>query len=232
MTIEVRTYGDHGPPVIAIHGGPAAGGTMAPVARRLAGSFRVYEPIQRGSGEFPLTVARHVEDLRDVIEAILERHAALVGHSWGAMLALAFAAAHPALAGPIALIGCGTFDVDSRRAFQAACEARMDDDFQEEMRRIEAAATEPSERIRRLGKMYSRLFAYDLVETEEEQTTFDARAHEETWKDMIHLQDEGVYPGAFSSVGAPVVMLHGTHDPHPGRMIYANLRQAFRHLPF
>ena len=94
MTIEVRTYGAHGPPVVVVHGGPAAGGTMAPVARRLAASFRVFEPIQRGSGELPLTVARHVEDLRDVAETIPEGLPALVGHSWGAMLALAFAAAH------------------------------------------------------------------------------------------------------------------------------------------
>ncbi len=232
MTIEVRTDGAHGPPVIAIHGGPAAGGTMAPVARRLAASFRVYEPIQRGSGERPLTVARHVEDLREVVEAIPEGIPALVGHSWGAMLALSFAAAHPPLAGPVALIGCGTFDVDSRRAFQAACEARMDDDAREEMHEIESSATDPEERIRRIGELYSRLFAYAPLDTEAEQTTIDARAHEETWNDMIRLQDEGVYPAAFLSVRAPVVKLHGTHDPHPGRMIYANLRQHVPHIEY
>ena len=228
LTIEVRTYGSHGPPVIAIHGGPGAGGTMAPVTRGLAGSFRVYEPIQRGSGKDPLTVSRHIEDLREVIEENSIEAPALVGHSWGAMLALAFATAHPALAGPIALIGCGTFDVDSRRVFQSTCEARMDDDLRREMRHVEANVTEPSERMRRMGSLYSRLDAYDVLDAEEEQYTFDARAHEETWSDMIRLQMEGVYPADFSAIRRPVVMLHGVYDPHPGRMIYANLRQ---HVP-
>ena len=36
---------------------------------------------------------------------------------------------------------------------------------------------------------------------------------------MVRLQAEGVYPAAFSAIRAPVIMLHGTHDPHPGRMI-------------
>ena len=45
---------------------------------------------------------------------------------------------------------------------------------------------------------------------------------------MVRLQQEGVYPGAFSAIDAPVLMLHGSYDPHPGEMIRAGLEQ---HLP-
>ncbi len=84
---------------------------MAPVARGLAESFQVLEPLQHGRGERPLTVGRHVADLRALIELCGGgARPALLDHSWGAMLALAFAAAHPGLAGPLVLIGCGTFD--------------------------------------------------------------------------------------------------------------------------
>ena len=41
---------------------------MAPVASEIAESYRVLEPFQRGRGEIPLTVAGHVEDLRELIE--------------------------------------------------------------------------------------------------------------------------------------------------------------------
>ena len=63
-----REYGTAGPVVVLLHGGPGAAGYLAPVARELAGSFRVLEPFQRGSGGAPLTVARHVQDLLELIE--------------------------------------------------------------------------------------------------------------------------------------------------------------------
>ncbi|HTX49979.1 MAG TPA: hypothetical protein VME40_11385, partial [Caulobacteraceae bacterium] len=39
----------------------------------------------------------------------------------------------------------------------------------------------------------------------------------------IRLQTEGVYPAAFAAITAPVLMLHGAYDPHPGRMIRDSL---------
>jgi pimeloyl-ACP methyl ester carboxylesterase len=52
-----------------------------------------------------------VEDLRDLVRDQLPgQKPAVVGSSWGAMLALAHAARYPAETGPIVLIGCGTFD--------------------------------------------------------------------------------------------------------------------------
>src|SRR5215470_14038182 len=66
--LYVREYGRNAdPPVIVLHGGPAAAGHMAPVARGLADSYRVIEPFQQGSGSERLTVARHVADLHEVI---------------------------------------------------------------------------------------------------------------------------------------------------------------------
>src|SRR5881397_3652262 len=109
--MKVRKYGISGPQVVVLHGGPGAPGYMAPVARGLADSFRVFEPLQRGSGPEPLTVARHVADLHDLLERRCgNARPALVGHSWGAMLALAYAAEHPGRAASLVLIGCGTFD--------------------------------------------------------------------------------------------------------------------------
>jgi len=65
---------------------------MAPVARGLADLYRVVEPFQRGSGGERLTVATHVADLHEVIGFYAgPAHPALLGASWGAMLALAYA---------------------------------------------------------------------------------------------------------------------------------------------
>jgi hypothetical protein len=66
--IRLRRYGAQGPFVLAIHGGPAAVGTVGSLARALATDFRVLEPWQRGSGAEPLMVDTHIEDL-DLIVA-------------------------------------------------------------------------------------------------------------------------------------------------------------------
>jgi pimeloyl-ACP methyl ester carboxylesterase len=202
---------------------------MAPVARGLADSFRAFEPFQRGSGGEPLTVARHVADLHEWVASCCEgARPALVGHSWGAMLALAYAAAHPGRAASLVLVGCGTFDPAARDHLRTIRQERMDDALRRRIARLPEEYPDPDERLRVLGDLTKVLDSYDLVSAEREMEACDARAHHETWEDMVRLQEEGVYPAAFSAIEAPVLMLHGAVDPHPGWMIRANLEP---HLP-
>ncbi len=49
---------------------------------------------------------------------------------------------------------------------------------------------------------------------------------------MLRLQAEGTYPAAFAAITAPVVMLHGDFDPHPGRMIADSLRPHLSGLDY
>jgi pimeloyl-ACP methyl ester carboxylesterase len=75
-----------------------------------------------------LTVAQHVDDLHALVEERCgDTRPALVGHSWGAMLALAYAAAHPGRVNSVVLISCGTFDPAARERMRAVREERTDD---------------------------------------------------------------------------------------------------------
>jgi pimeloyl-ACP methyl ester carboxylesterase len=233
--IQIHQHGSAGPWVIALHGGPAAAGSAAPIAHGLADSFRVLEPWQRGSGDEPLTVARHVADLHEVVASCCGgSRPAIVGESWGAMLALAYAAGHPESAGPLALIGCGTFDKTSRARLQATLDQRTTDDVRKRVQEIEEATADPGERMRRQHAVREGLYEYDAIRPEErtrhepEPPPFDVQAHTETWEDMLRLQEAGVYPDAFAAIRSPVIMLHGAYDPHPGRMIRDSL---LPHLP-
>lgn len=110
---------------ILLHGGPGVPGQLTPVAQALADRLRVLTPMQRASGAEPLTVGRHVADLQDLVRAHSQgTRPALLGFSWGAMLALAYAAAHPTESGPIVLIGCGTFDRTARQRINDTLEER------------------------------------------------------------------------------------------------------------
>lgn len=222
--MKVREYGDRGPLVVVLHGGPAAPGEMAPVARELSDRFRVLEPFQRSSGAEPLTVARHVEDLAELIAAGREgAPPAIVGFSWGAMLALAYAAAHAAEAGPVVLVGCGTFDIPARERKREIMDARTGEDLRARLAQLDEEIADPSARLAAQAALSLPLLSHDLLTAPTETETVDARAHWETWDDMMRLQRDGTYPAAFAAIRAPVLMIHGGADPHPGRMILESL---------
>ena len=85
VRLGVRGYGYSGALVVVLHGGPGAPGAVRGVAEGLSDEFRVLEPLQRRhSGGSVLSVEGHVEDLAEVMPG----PAAIVGHSWDAMLAL------------------------------------------------------------------------------------------------------------------------------------------------
>ncbi len=230
--IAVHRHGTSGPLLVALHGGPGAPGSLAAVARELGRDLRVVEPWQRASGGAPLTVARHVADLHAVIQAHCDGRPALVGHSWGAMLALAYAAAHPESAGPLALIGCGTFDPEARARFQLTVHQRLGAAGRAELARLAMDGTLPEERLAAMGRLLDPVYGYRLLPEKKEPVRLDAAGHEETWRDMLRLQAGGTYPAAFAAVTSPVLMLHGDFDPHPGGMIRDGLAPYLARLEY
>jgi pimeloyl-ACP methyl ester carboxylesterase len=204
------------------------------LALGLADTFRVLEPWQRGSVGEPLTVAGHVADLHELVESKCDgAKPALVGESWGAMLALAYSAAHPNSAGLVVLVGCGTFDPVSRTRMKEIREERKTDELRLRLELLAKKTDDPGELLCKQYELSRYIDIFDPIPTtgepsEEPYPPFDMQAHTETWEDMLRLQDEGVYPSAFSAIVSPVIMLHGAYDPHPGRMIYASLKP---HIP-
>jgi pimeloyl-ACP methyl ester carboxylesterase len=206
---------------------------MVPLAWELAGCCTVLEPLQRRSGGAPLTVARHVEDLA----AVLPEGAALVGWSWGAMLALSFAAAHPGRAHSLALVGCGTYDAAGREVYERALVMRLGEAglrrVEELRRRMAGAAGAQGDRLlAALGRLMEEAQAYDALPETGDPVRVDRQGHEETWGDVLRLQAEGVEPAAFAAITCPVLMLHGDDDPHPGPATFALLRRYVPQLRY
>jgi proline iminopeptidase len=92
-----------GPPVIVLHGGPDFDhGYLLPDLDRLADTFRLIYYDQRGRGRSAegvrpedVTLASDVEDIDRVRQHFRLDAPALLGHSWGAVLALEYALRHP-----------------------------------------------------------------------------------------------------------------------------------------
>ncbi|MER6528785.1 alpha/beta hydrolase [Streptomyces sp. NPDC001508] len=89
-----------GDPLVLCHGGPGLWDMFADVARLLTDVTAVVRWDQRGCGrseriDGPWTTERFVADLDAVRRHFGLERMALLGHSWGAQLALSYALAHP-----------------------------------------------------------------------------------------------------------------------------------------
>jgi pimeloyl-ACP methyl ester carboxylesterase len=137
------------------------------------------------------------------------------------MLALAYASRFPETISAVVIIGCGTFDPASRDRMKAIVAERVDDNLRNCLDNVAWERLNPGEykaarhRLMRPTEIYADL---GVDEEDDVSEPFDLRAHNETWQDMMRLQDSGVYPQAFAAITSPVLILHGTYDPHPGHM--------------
>jgi pimeloyl-ACP methyl ester carboxylesterase len=92
-----------GPVVLLLHGFPQTAASWEPVAQRLAAAgYRTLAPDQRGytpsarpRGRRAYRVAELVADILALVDAAGAERVHVVGHDWGAVVAWAFAAAHP-----------------------------------------------------------------------------------------------------------------------------------------
>lgn len=116
--LSVRDHGGDGPPVVALHGLASNARWWDLVAPRLA-PRRVVAIDQRGHGRSDkpddgYDFATVVDDDRRVAAALELGRVAVVGHSWGASVALSWAAADP---GGVAAVVCVDGGVGNLREF-------------------------------------------------------------------------------------------------------------------
>ncbi|MFJ1746904.1 alpha/beta fold hydrolase [Streptomyces sp. NPDC088116] len=111
-----RTAVGAGEPVIFCHGGPGLWDTLEEPAALLPGG-QVFRWDQRGCGRSqrsgPYRTERSVADLDAVRHHFGVERMALLGHSWGARLALSYALAHPGRVSRLIYVSGTGIDADS-----------------------------------------------------------------------------------------------------------------------
>lgn len=132
LRLHYRSVGT-GSPVVLLSGGPGFDvDYMLPVADAFP-AFRRILLEQRGTGKSvpaalvaeDMTLAVVVQDLEALREHLAQPRLFLVGHSWGAMLAMAYAAAHPDRIERLILISSGGPHLEFTTWFEDNIRARM-----------------------------------------------------------------------------------------------------------
>lgn len=101
----IRTYGKTPYTTAVIHGGPGNPGSLADVAQELATFTGVIEPIQT-----QYTITELIEELNRQLCSVSQYPFVLLGHSWGAWLAILYAAKYPKMVKQLILVGSGPFE--------------------------------------------------------------------------------------------------------------------------
>jgi proline iminopeptidase len=122
-----------GEPLLLCHGGPGLWDMFGDAAAMLRGELRLIRWDQRGCGRSerrgPYSMARAVADL-DAVRAYFElEKVALLGHSWGAQLALRYALDHPERVGKLVYVSGTGLGFDWHAAYEKNLAARLGDDL-------------------------------------------------------------------------------------------------------
>jgi proline iminopeptidase len=236
--VRLRTWtsgtADARPPVVLLHGGPGLWDYLSPVAEMLDGLVHRFD--QRGCGGSDPSDEQTMQRLQDDIEELREywghEQIVVIGHSFGAKLAMNYAAAYPERVAKVAhFSGVGIGDWHTPY-------------YEEQARRM------TPEQLERLTSLQTK-----TKRTPEEEMEFRALSWFTDHVDREHawqwaLEDAAVpYPINFAANRAlaneanswsdeklaslaagltiPVWLVHGTGDPRPASAVQA----LAKHIP-
>ncbi len=200
-----------------LHGGPGALGYMAPVAARLAEGRGVVEPLQRAP-----SVEGQLDELRDVLDEHATGPVDLVGHSWGAVEAYLFAAAHPDRVRQVVMVASPPFDEHDADSLWDTRLGRLDPADREAALRARAtladARIDERERaaaLAELDRVTTIADGYDLATHEVGVVEDLPDVYDRVWQEAAAMRRDGELLAVGRRIACPVLAIHGDHDPHP-----------------
>ena len=240
VTAQTRTKS-----VLMLHGGPGFYGYMSSLGQRLPKHHDVTYFAQRGSLANPkpldeLTLEAHLRDIDDEIGRMpTDQDLCLVGHSWGANLALLYAAQNPDKLNKVVAIAPAPLTMESAQKFEANLNQRMSpterarsDELELTIRSAFEAGTfdETSQDLanERLN-LAVPYYHYDSTVTEQlAPVRVDFQSFIASQNGLWEKISGGTIPQCLAKVSVPLLLIQGVDDPIPYLDVAENLKN---HIP-
>jgi proline iminopeptidase len=246
--IFVRSIGC-GPEVVVLHGGPGASHLfLLPQFDSLAVDRTLLYYDQRGSGKSVISPSAdlgwqsHVADLAQLVDRFLSRPATLIGHSWGALLALLYTLEYPGDTARLALIAPAPVTADYRESYRRRFAERLEaPEVVQQRAELERSGLRKSDAAayrRRAFELSVMPYFQDPTNAlHVEPFLVAARVRDAVWRSL------GDYDltARLRQLCVPTLVVHGRHDPipiesseHTAETLHARLEvfDDSGHLPF
>ncbi len=225
----IRTYGNEPYRAAVIHGGPGAMGSVACIARELSKVVGVVEPIQSRYSLSELT-----DELHEQIKSVFNEPLTLIGHSWGAWLAILFAVNHPKFAKQIVLVGCPPFEERFAPQIMERRLARLSPDdaalFQSLLSELSGEGrSDQNVAMKQLEHLVEKSDNVDTFDIETDKTDLfpaDGTMYSAVWSEAAEMRRDGRLMECLRKITIPVFVIHGDSDPHPLEGVVGPLRKC------
>jgi pimeloyl-ACP methyl ester carboxylesterase len=209
-------YRKHGEtPALVLHGGPGAIGS----ARTLARDLGAIELLNYGS-----SIQAQLEEIRHALKVLKLEAPILIGHSWGAWLAVLYAAKFPVK--KVILIGCGPFDEKYLDDMQ---ERRMGKLTEKEQSEAEVYFQQLSagclKDLSAFNRIMSKMDAYEMI-GHDDLDQFDYEGHGMLMDEIRLMRRSGKLLEKAKKISCELIIFHGQDDPHPLEGIIEPFDQA------
>ncbi|HEY2296366.1 MAG TPA: alpha/beta fold hydrolase [Jatrophihabitans sp.] len=233
--LYVRDIGT-GPPIFVLHGGPDFDHTyLLPELDELADRCRLIYYDQRGRGRSAegvqpedVSIASEIADLDRLIDYVGLAAVALLGHSWGGVLAMEYAIAHPARVSHLILLGTAPASaVEAERLFEARRAGRTESE-RERMTQLAATPAFQAGDPDAETEYYREHFRSALRPEDLDRLVARLRVHftasgvclARAIEEQLYAQTWGNTAGydlvpALAALPIPTSVLHGEHDIVP-----------------
>lgn len=214
-----------GRPMVLLSGGPGFSSEyMKPVAEHLKSRYKAILFDQRGTGRSTLATydaatlehKKLVADLEALRRALKVEKLTLVGHSWGGVLSMMYAAAHPERVQALVLIDAGGPTTASVAKFQTNLATRMSEADSAKLAEWYAKiASDHKRAILEITKARTPPYFHDRAKA----LAFADALTEESFNDKTFWAIVGQIDPKFDlrpglkNVSAPVLVIHGKSDP-------------------
>lgn len=236
-SIHVERYGSGNRTVILVHGGPSLYGYMKTLGNELVNQYSVIDYAQSGTFESPhfgnVTIDVHINDLIHLVDSNANnRKITIIGHSWGAIVALLAASRQSSHIEKLILIGTAPFNEDISIKQSTNLNQKYSEDVKMKLKKIDFTLKQKltSEDINKLMEARLELISpfYHLNPQNHEfmpKTKWNFETFVQSMNSLWNLINSDEIPNILHNVEIPVVAFHGDSDPIPYKETFEFLKR-------
>jgi pimeloyl-ACP methyl ester carboxylesterase len=229
-----RVWGKPPYKTAAVHGGPGAPGSIAPVARELSRDIGMLEPLQTAG-----SIEGQIKELSGVIRAQAVIPVTLVGWSWGASLSYMTAARYPELVNKLILTGVspvlarkGPRPDQSAAYLERLSGAEKAEFFKLVNNLRDKTSMDKNSLFRQLCGVIAKADIFEPVPAEDDVIEYQFDINQAIGRELNRLIEGDALVEAGKKIKCPVTVIQGDYDTNGTDEVNEALARVIKNFKF